>query len=108
MRIMRPLEICAQVEMWEAVTRAVAALEPDRAAGMQQEGGTGAAQAAQMDPEQLVQYEGMLVAASAAQRRRCVNFNDVQEHRGGGRSPFHSGLVPLWAFRYWPVVLCCW
>ena len=59
--------------MWEAVTRAVASLGPEREAGgkTRGEGGTGAAQAAQMDPEQLVQYEGMLVAASAAQRRRC-------------------------------------
>jgi hypothetical protein len=56
-----------QVEMWEAVTRAVASLAPEGG----EAGGTGAAQAAQMDPEQLVQYEGMLVAASAAQRRRC-------------------------------------
>ena len=54
--------------MWERITAGLASLG-DKAVG---EGSSGSAPAHQsMDEEQLVEYEGMLVAASAAQRRRC-------------------------------------
>ena len=53
--------------MWERITAGLASLG-DRAVG---EGSSGSAFSQQsMDEEQLVEYEGMLVAASAAQRRR--------------------------------------
>jgi hypothetical protein len=48
--------------MWERITVGVASLEGSENANPQ----------ADMDEEQLVEYEGMLVAASAAQRRRCA------------------------------------
>ena len=48
-----------QVEMWERITAGVATLEPS-AQNLE----------ATMSEEELVEYEGMLVAASAAQRRR--------------------------------------
>lgn len=47
----------SQVDMWERITAGVATLEPST-------------EEANMTEEQLVEYEGMLVAASAAQRRR--------------------------------------
>ena len=54
--------------MWERITAGLASLG-DRAVG---DGSSGSAPPQQsMDEEQLVEYEGMLVAASAAQRRRC-------------------------------------
>lgn len=52
--------------MWESITVALATLGPttfdDEDGNKEQE--------QEMDEEQLVEYEGMLVAASAAQRRR--------------------------------------
>ncbi len=53
----------AQVEVWESITKALATLGP--VAELE-----GDKQEDSMDEEQLVEYEGMLVAASAAQRRR--------------------------------------
>ena len=54
--------------MWERITAGLASLG-DRAV---EEGSSGSTPLQQsMDEEQLVEYEGMLVAASAAQRRRC-------------------------------------
>lgn len=55
-----------QVEVWESITAALATLGPtafDEEEGNKEQG-------QEMDEEQLVEYEGMLVAASAAQRRR--------------------------------------
>lgn len=59
--------------MWEAISRALASLGPEALAlsSSQQpllspEGTDPEAE----DPEALVEYEGMLVSASAAQRRR--------------------------------------
>ena len=54
--------------MWEAITVALASLGP-RGLALQQGSGEGARMEA-MGAEELVEYEGMLVAASAAQRRR--------------------------------------
>ena len=65
--------------MWEVISRALASLGPaalaltssqaDQAA-LTPEGAHPGAQAEPEDPEGLVEYEGMLVSASAAQRRR--------------------------------------
>ncbi len=52
--------------MWESITAALATLGPT--AFDEEEGNK--EQEQEMDEEQLVEYEGMLVAASAAQRRR--------------------------------------
>lgn len=58
----------AQVEMWERITAALATLGPS-ALALGEDSLTGAA-ASELQPEQLVEYEGMLVSANAAQRRR--------------------------------------
>ncbi len=56
--------------MWERITAGLASLG-DRAVG---EGSSGSAPLQQsMGEEQLVEYEGMLVAASAAERRRWLS-----------------------------------
>ena len=59
----------AQVEMWERITAALATLGPSALA--LGEGSLTGAAASELQPEQLVEYEGMLVSANAAQRRRC-------------------------------------
>ena len=64
-----------QVEMWEAITDALASLGPRGAPALQGTDGASVAPAAvsqveRMDEAQLVEYEGMLIAASAAQQRR--------------------------------------
>jgi hypothetical protein len=58
----------AQVAMWERITAALATLGP-AALALGADSLTGAS-AAELEPEQLVEYEGMLVSANAAQRRR--------------------------------------
>ena len=55
--------IGVQVEVWESITKALATLGP--VADVE-----GNKLEDSMDEEQLVEYEGMMVAASAAQRRR--------------------------------------
>jgi hypothetical protein len=54
--------------MWERITAALATLGP-AALALEADSLTGAS-AAELEPEQLVEYEGMLVSANAAQRRR--------------------------------------
>ena len=56
-----------QIEMWERITAGLASLGDQAVAGDSRES-LPSDQA--MDEQQLVEYEGMLVAASAAQRRR--------------------------------------
>lgn len=57
-----------QVEMWESITAALASLGP---VAMDIEGEEAPKTVeTEMNEEQLVEFEGMLVAASAAQRRR--------------------------------------
>ena len=55
-----------QIGMWERITAALAELQPEALTPGSAEGdGPG-----EEDPEALVEYEGMLVSAAAAQRRR--------------------------------------
>ncbi|KAK9915373.1 hypothetical protein WJX75_008150 [Coccomyxa subellipsoidea] len=56
-------DLACMVEVWESITKALATLGP--VADVE-----GNKLEDSMDEEQLVEYEGMLVAASAAQRRR--------------------------------------
>ena len=57
-----------QIEMWERITAGLASLGDQAVAGDSRES---LPSEQNMDEQQLVEYEGMLVAASAAQRRRC-------------------------------------
>lgn len=54
--------------MWDRITQALAALGP---AALALAEGQEAMDVAAASPEELVEYEGMLISASAAQRRRC-------------------------------------
>ncbi|KAK9829697.1 hypothetical protein WJX72_007407 [[Myrmecia] bisecta] len=56
-------DISCIVQMWERITVAMAELSPEQAR-------QASARAAELDSEQLVEYEGMLVSAAAAQRRQ--------------------------------------
>lgn len=56
-----------QIEMWERITAGLASLGDQAVAGDSRES---LPSDHLMDEQQLVEYEGMLVAASAAQRRR--------------------------------------
>ena len=58
-----------QIEMWERITAGLASLGDEAVQG---DGAGSAPSGHTMDEQQLVDYEGMLVAASAAQRRRFV------------------------------------
>ena len=62
-----------QIEMWERITSGLASLGDQAVAGDSRES---APSKQSMDEQQLVEYEGMLVAASAAQRRRCLTYTD--------------------------------
>ena len=53
--------------MWDRITQALAALGP---AALALAEGQEAMDVAAASPEELVEYEGMLISASAAQRRR--------------------------------------
>ena len=76
----RVLCCAGQGAMWEAISRALASLGPEALA-------LSSSQASQAlllpdstdpkaeDPEGLVEYEGMLVSASAAQRRRWAKWS---------------------------------
>ena len=67
----RHLAMHVQIEMWERITAGLASLGDQAVAG----DSTESAPSEQfMDKQQLVEYEGMLVAASAAQRRRCQTY----------------------------------
>ena len=55
-----------QIGMWERITAALAELRPEALDPGSTEGGP----PGEEDPEALVEYEGMLVSAAAAQRRR--------------------------------------
>lgn len=54
--------------MWERITAALATLGP-AALALGADSLTAAAPV-ELEPEQLVEYEGMLISANAAQRRR--------------------------------------
>ena len=55
-----------QIGMWERITAALAELRPEALTP----GSTDGDAPGEEDPEALVEYEGMLVSAAAAQRRR--------------------------------------
>lgn len=67
--------------MWELISRALASLGPEAMAISSTQPDQPdrplmppeTAEAEEEDPESLVEYEGMLVSASAAQRRRYTN-----------------------------------
>jgi len=59
-----------QIEMWERITAGLASLGDQAVAGDSRES---LPSEQNMDEQQLVEYEGMLVAASAAQRRRYTH-----------------------------------
>ena len=69
----RHLAMHVQIEMWERITAGLASLGDQAGAGNSRES---APSEQFMDEQQLVEYEGMLVAASAAQRRRCLIHPD--------------------------------
>ena len=66
-----------QIEMWERITAGLASLGDQAVVGDSRES-LPSDQA--MDEQQLVEYEGMLVAASAAQRRRCIHCRPASQH----------------------------
>ena len=57
---------CLQIGMWERITAALAELRPEALTPGSAEGEA----LGEEDPAALVEYEGMLVSAAAAQRRR--------------------------------------
>ncbi|KAK9824846.1 hypothetical protein WJX81_006563 [Elliptochloris bilobata] len=80
-------DISCMVEMWERITAALATLGPT-ALALGEDSLTGAA-ASELQPEQLVEYEGMLVSANAAQRRRFFGSMlqraaKLHRRKGGG------------------------
>lgn len=89
--------------MWDRITQALAALGP---AALALAEGQEAMDVAAASPEELVEYEGMLISASAAQRRRsdgcrmqdaasvCIDFLRAcpsRRRRRSGAGPAAAG-----------------
>ena len=83
--------------MWERITAGLASLGDQAVAGDSRES---LPSDQLMDEQQLVEYEGMLVAASAAQRRRCQRCPLALGHDTFSVNAALSSRTALYVYQY--------